>query len=300
MKISKPSFSKIQKDFLEKFNWCLKTDYKGEQLALSKRIGCDQSSASRWANKETAPPDYVCHLLLKELGADSFKVSFGHRIQYLREKIFKISLREFAWAFKLDSISLVEDIERGEAEMPRPCIEMLMRDYWVKASYLDYGDRSIFGYIPHNTESIMARLKEGFRLYIVTSRPGGEGRSWLTCRFVLHRNREHLPQCVVTSGDGSFKSTGGGQLMIEYALHALMQAVQRSLIDFPSILMAESKEWKELCDHRFYQKQISFGAGCADVECEEILQKMIKTEQKRFDSHEEFVKAHKESKNKKS
>ncbi len=73
MKISKSSFSKIQRDFLKKFNRCLKNKFKGEQTAIGKMIGCDQSSISRWVNKETAPPNYVCRLLLKELSADTFK-----------------------------------------------------------------------------------------------------------------------------------------------------------------------------------------------------------------------------------
>ncbi len=201
-KLLKPSFSEIQKDFLEKFNWCLKNEFKGEQLAIVEKIGCDKSSISRWTNKESAPPDYVCRLLLKELEADNVKQALGRRIQYLRKKVFEISLREFTWTFKLESLSQLEAIEHGETELPRQCIEMLMRDYRVSTSFLDYGEGCIFSNISGHTADILPYLNDGFKLYIITPPIGGEDRSWLRCRFVLHRKQEHLPQCFVSSSPG--------------------------------------------------------------------------------------------------
>lgn len=280
MKAFKPSFSKIQKDFLEKFVRCLDRDFKGEQLTMAARIGCDQSSISRWSNRETAPPDYVCRLLLKELDADNIRLALGRRIQYLRETVFGVSLREFAWAFKLESISQIEAIERGEAEPPRSCIEMLMREYQVSAAYLDSGGE-VFAGITHRTETILVHLKEGFKLYLVTPPAGHEGRSQLQCRFVLHREREHLPQCFVTSATGSFRSTGGGLLAIEDALRAVLEAARASMIHVPAVLMADKKSWTDLQASRFYMKKVFFGAGCADSRCgvklTEILASMQKT-----------------------
>lgn len=268
MRFSKPSFSKVQRDFLEAFNECLQSDFNGGQVALAERIGCDQSSISRWINRDSAPPDYVCRLLLKELGIGSFKRSIGRRIQFLREKVFGVSLREFAWKFNLESLSQLEAIERGEAEPPRSCIEVLMRDYQVSATYLDAGGE-VFAAVTHSAENIQAHLKADFKLYLVTPPAGHEDRSQLRCRFVLHREREHLPQCFVTSATGSFRSTGGGLLAIEDALRAVLEDARNSMLHVPAVLMADKKAWKDLHESRFYMKQIFFGAGCADARCKD-------------------------------
>ena len=261
-------FSKAQKDFFERFAIYANQKFKGEQVALADRIGCDQSSISRWLNKEGAPPDYVCTLLLEKLKADSFKLLVGHRIGRLREEIFQISLREFAWTLRLENISQLENIEKGEAELPHHGIEMLMRDYLVRPDYLDDGGELIFGKVTHDRENIAAHLKKGFKLYIVTPPVGHPDRSWLRCKFILHHEREYLPQCFVTSGGGSFKSTGGGQQVIEEASLAL----KANMMPMPAVLMADKKAWQELHEARFYRKQISFGLGCVDVPCQEKLE----------------------------
>lgn len=288
MRFRKPAFSEIQKNFLEKFIRCLKKDFKGEQLALAARIGCDQSSISRWANKETAPPDYACRLLLKELGAGSFKQSLGQRVQHLRENIFQISPREFAWTFKLDSVSQLEAVERGEVELPRESIEMLMRDYQVSASHLDYGDKLIFNKIPHTPESIQDYLKKGFTLHIVTPPHGHEDRAWLRCRFILHRERELLPQCLMTSTEGSFRSTGGGLLMIEHALWAIVESVGGPGAHVPTVVMTDKSAWKEMQASSFYAKKIAFGAGSVDVPCDEKLREIYESAAKQFESQRKF------------
>ncbi len=285
MRFSKPSFSKIQRDFLEKFNEYLKKEFDGGQVALAERIGCDQSSISRWVNRDGAPPDYACRLLLKEFGVGSFKKILGQRVQCLREKVFGISLREFAWAFKLENISQLEAIEQGEAEPPRSCIEMLMRDYQVSAAYLDDGG-AVFTNITHSPESILAHLKEGFKLYVVTPPARHEDRSPLRCRFVLHRERQYLPQCFVTSAIGSLRSTGGGLLAIEDALQAVMENARTSVISIPPVLMADEKAWKAIQESRFYMKQISFGAGCADLRCGDKLDEILASMRKEFEKHQ--------------
>jgi hypothetical protein len=286
MKFRKPSFSEIQKNFIEKFVCCLEKDFKGEQLALAARIGCDQSSISRWANKETAPPDYVCRLLLKELGAGSFKQSLGQRIQFLREKVYQVSLREFAWALKLDSVSQLEAVEQGEVELPRQSIEILMQDYRVQAGFLDQGEKVLFSGIATNTESFLAHLKDGFTLHFVTPPANEEDRSWKFCMFVFHRSREHLPQCFVATAPGSFKSTGGGLLLIEHAVWALMAHAQTSRITVPTVIMADKKSWKDLRQGYFYNKTINFGGGSGDIECTERLIEIHKSLCARFDAHQ--------------
>jgi hypothetical protein len=280
MKPSKPSFSKIQRDFLEKFNECLKKEFDDEQLAIAARIGCDQSSISRWTNRDSAPPDYVCRLLIKELGRGSFKQSLGKRIQFLRENIFKISIRECAWVFQMENVSELEAVELGETELPRACIEMLMRDYQVTSSYLDYGEGGIFDSVAHSTENILAHLKDDFHLYIVTPPPGSEDRSLLMCRFILHHKQAYLPQCFLTSGLGSFKSTGGGQLVIEHALQALLIDTHNRLVQLPPVLMTNKKDWHDLQQSCFYQKEMHFGGGCADDECRDKLADILKLMQK--------------------
>lgn len=279
-------FSKIQRDFLEKLIRCLKDEFSGEQLALSEKIGCDRSQISRWASKENAPPEYVCRLLLKELGNDSVKKVLGRRIRYLREKIFKISTREFAWIFKLESLSQVEAIENGEAELPRHCFEMLMRDYQVSAEHLDYGEGSLFNGIAHTTENILNHLKNGFKLYIVTPPHGDPDRSRLMCKFVLHLHREDLPQCFVTSGLGSFKSTGGGLISIEDTLRAMGRHDAASPLGASPVLLADKMGWKDLRNSCFYRKQITFGPGCADAECSDKFHEIRKAVWKEFNERQ--------------
>ena len=270
MRFSKPSFSKVQRDFLEKFNECLKKEFDGGQVALAKRIGCDQSSISRWINRDSAPPDYACRLLLKELGIGSFRQSLGQRVHALREEVFGVSLRDLAWALQLESISQLEAVEQGEVELPRSCIEMLMRDYQISAAYLDQGG-AVFAAITHSVANIRAHLKEGFRLHFVTAPAGHEDRPWLRCRFVLHRERPHLPQCFVTSAVGSFRSTGAGLLAIEDALQGVREAAGAPAVSTPAVLMADKKSWKALRESRFYMKKVFFGPGCADTSCSEKL-----------------------------
>lgn len=285
MRLRKPSFSGIQRDFLEKFARCLEKDFKGEQLALAARIGCDQSSISRWANQETAPPDYVCRLLLKELGTGSFKQMLGQRIQHLRENVFQISLREFAWTLKLDKISQLEAIEQGEEELPRRSFEILMQDYRVEAGFLDHGEKVIFSRIATNTESFLAHLKDGFKLHFVTPPTGDEDRSWQFCMFILHHPREYLPQCFVASAPGSFKSTGGGLLLIENAVWALMLDAQNSVIHVPTVMMADRKSWKELRQGNFYAKNLNFPGGAGDIDCTERLMEIHKSLCEKFEDH---------------
>lgn len=280
MRFSKPSFSKVQRDFLEKFNECLKKEFDGGQVALAARIGCDQSSISRWINRDSAPPDYVCRLLLKELGIGSFKQSLGQRIQVLREEVFGVSLRELTWALQLESVSQLEEIEQGEVELPRPCIERLMRDYQVSAAYLDHGGE-VFAAITHSAENVRDHLKEGFQLCLVTPPAGHEDRSWLRCRFILHRERQSLPQCFATSATGSFRSTGGGLLAIEDALRGVKEAAGDSVLRPPAVLMADKKSWKALHEARFYMKKLFFGAGSSDVRCGEKLHEILASLPKR-------------------
>ncbi len=92
MKISKPCFSKIQQDFLKKFTKWLKNEFGGEQLAVAEKLGCDQSQISRWVNKETAPPEYACRLLLKEMGVDTFNGK--NQIVYMPYRQLKQLIRE--------------------------------------------------------------------------------------------------------------------------------------------------------------------------------------------------------------
>lgn len=264
----------------------MERDFKGEQLAMAARIGCDQSSISRWANRETAPPDYVCRLLLKDLGADSFKLALGQRIQYLREEIFGLSLREFAWTFKLESISQLEAIEHGEVELPRPCIETLIRDYRVGTEFIDRGGKTLFSSIQTNTENFLTHLNEGFTLNFVTPPTNDEERSWQFCMFVLHRPREYLPQCFVANAPGSFKSTGGGLMLIENAVWALMAHAQTSQITAPMVVMADKQGWKDLRQGRFYKKTVLFGIGCADDECRDKLVKIFESLRERFDAQQ--------------
>lgn len=290
MKFLKPTFSQVQKDFLDKFIRCLKVDFKGEQLAMSIKIGCDRSQISRWSNRENAPPDYVCHLLLKELAGDTFKKELGRRIKYLREEIFEVSLREFAWTLKLESISQLESIEHGDVELPRHCFEMLMRDYRVTAGYLDRGDRSIFESIPTSTESFLPFLKDGFKLHFFTPPMDHADYPWRHCYMVLHRPQEHVSQCFIASTTGSFKSTGGGLMNVEHALWAMMLDVQRSHVRVPTVLRANKKTWSDLCHHRFYKKTIHLASDGGDHECTERLDEIMKSLGTQFDSHLEHEK----------
>lgn len=288
MRFSKPAFSQVQKDFLDKFIRCLRDDFGGEQLAMANRIGCDRSQISRWSNRENAPPDYVCHLLLKELAGDSFKKAIGRRIKYLREKIFQVSPREFTWTFKLDTVTQLEAIENGEVELPRQCIETLMRDYLVEADYLDYGDKFLFGDIGHSTENILAYLKKGFKLHIVTAPHGSEDRSWLKCKFVLHRPWEKLPRCFKTSTTGSFQSTGGGLSNIEDALLAMMQHAGVPTIIAPPVMFADKVGWEDLLGCSFYRKAVYFGIGTVDEQCRDKLDEILATVRKYFNKHQEL------------
>lgn len=277
-----PSYSKNQREFLENFNRWLKNEFGGEQLAVAERLGVDKSQISRWVSRENAPPEYVCRLLLKEIGGDRFKKAVGRRVHHLREKVFEISLREFTWVLKLDSVSQLEDIEEGEVELPRQSIEILMREYQVQAAYLDYGDKPLFGDVGHSMDSILTYLEKGFKLHIITAPKGTEDRSWLKCKFVLHRHLEHLPQCFKTSTTGSFQSTGGGLSNIEDAVLALMVYTGIPAINPPPVLIADKQEWEDLHGYSFYRKQILSIARNFDEECHGKLIEIIAAGRKRF------------------
>ncbi len=285
MKFLKPSFSKIQKEFLDAFIRYLNDEFEGGQVAMAERIGCDQSQISRWANKENAPPDFVCQLLLKELGGGSFQKTVGRRIRYLREKVFEVSPRQFTLAIKLDSVSQLEAVEQGETESPLHCIETLVKDYQVSASYLDYGKGGIFNEISPNALLLKAYLKVGFGIYVVTPPRKHLDRLGLKCRLVLHRHREHLPQCIVVSASGNFKHiTGAGRLVLEDVLRAMFEVFYPKSYEAPPAMMADDKSWKDLQKSCFYRKEVRFAPACVDEECNRKLNYILQSVLKKFKS----------------
>jgi hypothetical protein len=271
-------FSDIQKNFHEEFNRFLEKHFKGDQIALAKRLDCDQSSVSRWLNRVNAPPDYACRLLLKELGSQSIKHQLGRRLQHLREDIFKASVREFAWEFGFDDLSHLEAVESGKKELPRDCIEKLMGEFNVSSEFLDYGETPVFCPIVHDVEILTNYLAKGFRLHLVTPPAGHEDYRRQACRFILDMEAEGLRPCLTTSAVGSFKSSGGGRLVIEQALFANEKAAlkQSVLPRLPTVWSANSTAWNDLEAGRFYQRKVAFGPGSVDFDGSQRLDSLTK------------------------
>lgn len=283
MKYFKPSFSKIQRDFLETFIRYFENEFKGQQVALAEKIGCDQSQISRWTKMESAPPEYACRLLLKELGGGTFKKSLGRRLLFLREKIFGVSLREFASAIKLDSIAQLEAVEQGDAEPPRQTFEMLIKDYQVSASYLDYGEGGFFNELSDDVILIKAYLRIGFELYVVTPPKLHPDRLELKCRLVLHRPKDHLPQCVVISTPGNFRHiTGAGRLVLENAMRTMIEAFRAKPCEAPRTVMVDDRGWKDLQKSCFYRKNMLAAPACIDEVCESKVKLIFQSVLKKF------------------
>ena len=142
--------------------------------ALTNLLRLLKDSSKVKANDETI------EVITKEnlsQGEECYQVALGKRHKYLRTEILKINPREMADFYGFEKVKQLEDCEAGLDEFPREAMQKLEDFFFVKRSFIEEGNDSLFQRFPliYTKEGCQALLEDGFKPYILTRPKSDKG-----------------------------------------------------------------------------------------------------------------------------
>lgn len=196
------------------------------------------------------------------ISEDSYRVKVGKKHKWLRENILQLTIREMANFYGLEEVSKVESYESGNIELPIKLVEKLENFFFINSDVIDGESPYIFKSFHLSQPSIHELFEQGFSPKIACC-PYDRGD--LLCFVVMHKVESGFTRIVSSDLIGSFKSSGGGRMNIQYLIEEL---IIRNIPDYEvSILKTTEGDWKKLERNCYYDVGLFHRLGAADQEC---------------------------------
>jgi transcriptional regulator with XRE-family HTH domain len=204
-------------------------------------------------------------------GEESYSRVMGRRMKHIREKALSMTLREMAEFLKLDSISDLERFENGSAEYPLPLIKKLEDFFRLSRAYLDSGKWGIFKGFHLNQGNVTNFIKEGYTPILACC---PDRRGDLLCYPAFSKEVDGHQRLAIADLYGSFMSSGGGRINIQYLITALLDAGKTP--KDVRIVTVSREDWAAATSGNYYSRHPFFGAGSADYQCMDIFDQWFK------------------------
>lgn len=231
------------------------------------------------ASKETDSIVIAAQPELDELINEDYKTILGQRLKLLRENILKLSIREFAEFYEFETVSELEQYEKGEKELPLEKLRMLEKFFFIEPKYLELGEVPIFSTFYLSRDNVSKYLDDGFTPIIACCPYAREN---LFCMILFYKEQEGICRIIVSDRDGSFSSSGGGKTNIQNLIYEM---IDRKMDMYEvSILTTSEIEWKQLEEGSYYDKRLFSRPGSVDNECMDVFDKWY-TEAKKLKSN---------------
>jgi hypothetical protein len=205
---------------------------------------------------------------------EPYRVTLGKRHRELREVYLKLTLGEMADFYELDTVTPVENYEKGEEELPRSLIKKLVDFFFVNQDFFDKKSRFVFQSFSMFNDDISNLLDQGFRPYFLCN---SENRSQLETYVVFHKKEKGLSRTVVSNVPSSFMSNGGGKSNIFGVIYGMIKKHMGSRDT--SVVKVDCQIWNALRSNTFYAENMCF-PGQADYECEDIFENYFRSAQR--------------------
>lgn len=193
---------------------------------------------------------------------DLYRSKVGRKHKWLRENILKLSLREMANFYTIEEVSKIESYESGDIELPIKLIEKLENFFFINSDVIDGKSPYIFKSFHLSQASISDLFEQGFSARIACC---PYEREDLLCVIVMHKVENGFTRIVSSDLTGSFMSSGGGRMNIQYLIEEL---IVRNIPDHKiSILKTTEDDWKKLERNCYYDAGLFHRLGAADQEC---------------------------------
>ena len=193
---------------------------------------------------------------------DLYRHKIGKKHKWLRESVFKLTLREMATFYDLEEVSKLESYESGEIELPIDLIKKLENFFFINPHVIDGDKPYIFQSFRLSQTSLSDLFEKGFSPIIACC---PYEREDLLCFIVMHKEDNGFTRIIASNLIGSFASSGGGRTNIEYLIHEL---ITRNMSEHDvSILKTTEEEWKNLEKNCYYDTELFHRFAAADTEC---------------------------------
>ena len=214
-----------------------------------------------------------------EVQEDDYRTSIGKQHKWLREDVLSIKLRDMASFYSLDTVSELEAYERGIKELPMELIANIESFFFLRKNVLDGESRFIFKSFNLSHESLENLFDQGFSPSIACS---PLERHDLFCFIVMHKEENGFMRIVVSDLVGSFASSGGGRMNIQYLINILIDR-NISCYNLP-ILTTTKEDWEKLQGNTYYDPKLFHRLGAADRDCMDVF----------YNWYDETVEVHRE------
>lgn len=233
--------------------------YSAQNIIVKIEQNGNDSIVNDTRNNFGKTNDAVC------VSGASYQMKVGKKHKWLRESVLKLTLRQMTRFYGLDEVSKLESYENGEVELPIGMIEKLECFFFINSDVIDGDKPYIFKSFHLSQPSIHDLFEQGF-LPKIACCPYDRGD--LLCFVVMYKEEDGFTRIISSDLVGSFKSSGGGRMNIQYLIEEL---IAKNIPDYEvSVLTATTEDWKRLQTNCYYDTDLFHRLGAVDQECMNI------------------------------